>query len=70
MGNGFLDALVGGMARILIGAGLAALYPALERTVLHKADFGEVTLPRLVNLNPWVLVAPNRHGPGALVGRH
>jgi len=59
VGNGFLDALVGGLAGIVIGAGLfASLYPVLQRTVLHKADFGDVTLPRLLNVNPWVLVVP------------
>jgi len=68
VGNGFLDALVGGMAGILIGAGLfAALYPALERTFLHKADFGEVTLPRLLNVNPWVLVVPIATGLALLL---
>jgi hypothetical protein len=67
-GNGSLDALVGGMAGILIGAGLfSSLYPGLERTVLHKADFGDTTLPRLLNVNPWVLVVPIATGLALLL---
>ncbi len=59
VGNGYLDALVGGMAGILVGAGLfAALYPALDRGFLHRAEFGNVTLPHLLKVNPWVLVVP------------
>lgn len=59
IGNGYLDALVGGLAGILIGAGLfAALYPRLNRGILSKGDFGDVTLPRLFKVNDWVVVIP------------
>ena len=59
IGNGYLDALVGGVAGILVGAGLfAALYPRLSRGILSKGDFGDMTLPRLFKVNDWVVVIP------------
>lgn len=59
IGNGFLDALVGGLAGILIGSGLfAAVYPKLRTGILAKGDFGDVTLPKLFKVNDWVVVIP------------
>jgi hypothetical protein len=59
IGNGYLDALVGGLIGIWIGSGLfAALYPRLNRIILDKGDFGAMTLPRLFNVNDWVVVIP------------
>jgi hypothetical protein len=59
IGNGFLDALVGGFPGILIGSGLfATLYPRLDRAILNRGDFGNVTLPQLLKVNPWVVVIP------------
>jgi uncharacterized protein len=59
IGNGALDALVGGLAGILIGSGLfAALYPRLSQGILTKGDFGDLTLPRLFKVNDWVIVIP------------
>lgn len=59
VGNGYLDALVGGLAGIIIGSGLfAALYPRLKTGILTKGDFGDLTLPRLFKVNDWVVVIP------------
>jgi hypothetical protein len=59
IGNGYLDALVGGLAGILVGAGLfAALYPRLSRGILSKGNFGDLTLPRLFKVNDWIVVVP------------
>lgn len=59
MSNGALDALVGGLAGILVGSGLfAALYPRLKQGILMKGDFGDLTLPRLFKVNDWVIVIP------------
>ncbi|HSO60709.1 MAG TPA: YeeE/YedE thiosulfate transporter family protein [Desulfobacterales bacterium] len=59
IGNGYLDALVGGLAGILIGTVLfAALYPRLKNGILKKGDFGNVTLPQLFKVNDWVVVVP------------
>ncbi|NLF38008.1 YeeE/YedE family protein [bacterium] len=65
-GHGALDA-VAGMAGIVIGAGLfAAAYPLLDRAVLHKGEFGDLTLPRLLHVNPWVVIVPVALGVLAL----
>jgi hypothetical protein len=47
------------MAGILVGAGLfAEAYPKLDRAILRKADFGEITFPQLFKVNPWIIVSP------------
>ena len=59
VGQGYLDALAGGVVGILIGAGIfAALFPRLSRGILLKGNFGDVTLPRLFKVNEWVVVVP------------
>lgn len=59
IGNGYLDATVGGLVGILLGAGLfAALYPRLSEGILKKGEFGDLTLPRLFRVNDWVVVVP------------
>lgn len=59
VGQGALDALFGGMAGILIGAGLfAEFFPKLDKAILKKGHFGEMTLPRLLKVNPWVIIVP------------
>jgi len=57
VGQGCLDALFGGVVGILLGAWVfAALYPRLE-PILTKVDFGELTLPELLKVNRWAVVA-------------
>ena len=47
VGQGSLDALFGGVAGMLIGAWLfLGLYPKLERGILNRGYFGELTLGR------------------------
>ena len=59
IGNGYLDALVGGLPGILIGAGLfAAVYPRLRTGILKKGHFGNVTLAQIFKVNGWVVVIP------------
>lgn len=59
VGQGKMDAAVGGVGGIIVGAGLYAhLYPYLARTILPKGDFGPLTLPELFKVNPWVVVIP------------
>jgi uncharacterized protein len=59
VGNGYLDALVGGVIGILIGAGLfASVYPKLKEGILRKGDFGPITLPQLLKVNDWIVVFP------------
>jgi hypothetical protein len=57
--HGALDALFGGIAGCTIGAGIfASLYPRLEKLVLKKGYFGELTLPQLLNVNAWIIIIP------------
>lgn len=57
-GHGALDALLGGIVGMLAGAAaFAALYPKVK-PILAKGDFGDATLPRLLNVNPWAVVVP------------
>jgi len=59
VGNGYLDALVGGLIGIIVGAGLyASFYPKVRNGILKKGDFGTVTLPELFKVNDWVVVTP------------
>ncbi|MFO7902059.1 MAG: YeeE/YedE thiosulfate transporter family protein [Pirellulaceae bacterium] len=59
VGNGYLDALFGGVTGMLVGAGLfAVVYPSLERRVLNKGTFGSATLPELLKVKPWGMVVP------------
>jgi uncharacterized protein len=59
IGQGYLDALFGGLLGVLIGSTLfATLYPTLRRTVLKKGDFGAVTLPEVLGVNAWLVVIP------------
>jgi hypothetical protein len=59
IGEGWLDALLGGAVGILIGSGLfAAFFPRLQRGILSKGDFGTITLPELLKVNAWVVVVP------------
>ena len=59
IGNGFFDALVGGVIGIWIGTGFfAAIYPKLRKGILKKGDYGDVTLPCLLKVNDWFIVIP------------
>ncbi|MFW6169844.1 MAG: YeeE/YedE thiosulfate transporter family protein [Planctomycetota bacterium] len=59
VGNGYLDALFGGVTGMLLGAGLfAVIYPSLEKGVLKMGTFSSLTLPELFKVNPWAVVVP------------
>lgn len=59
VGNGYLDALIGGILGILIGAGLlASIYPKIKNGILKKGNFGTITLPELLKVNAWVVIIP------------
>ncbi|MEE4176047.1 MAG: YeeE/YedE thiosulfate transporter family protein [Bacteroides sp.] len=59
IGNGYLDALVGGLAGIWIGAGLfAAIYHKVRDGILKKGHFGDITFPGLFKVNDWAVVIP------------
>ncbi len=59
VGEGWLDALVGGVVGMVLGAGIfAALYPRLSEGILQKGNFGPLTFPQLFRVNRWVVVIP------------
>jgi hypothetical protein len=59
IGNGYLDAAVGGLAGILLGSGLLAVaYPKLKDGILQKGYFGTLTLPGLFRVSDWVIIPP------------
>jgi len=59
IGNGYLDALIGGTIGIVIGAGLfASVFPKLNTGILRRGDFGTLTLPQLFKVNDWIVVLP------------
>ena len=59
IGNGYLDAIVGGLAGILAGTWIfAVMYPKLKDGILKKGDFGDITFPHLFKVNDWVVVVP------------
>lgn len=60
VGHGALDALVGGVIGITVGAGLyAAVYPWIKEHILPVGYFGDKTLIDLLNVgNPWLVIVP------------
>ena len=57
--QGSLDALFGGIIGGAIGAGIfASLYPRLDKSILKKGYFGELTLPQLLKVNEWTIIIP------------
>jgi hypothetical protein len=59
IGNGYLDAITGGLAGIVLGTWIfAIMYPKLKDGILKKGDFGDITIPRLFKVNDWVVVVP------------
>lgn len=68
VGQGSLDALFGGVVGMIIGAGLfSEFYPKLEKVILSKGDFGELTWPQLLKVSPWIIIVPLSIGIIALL---
>ena len=59
VGNGYLDAITGGLAGIVIGTWIfAIMYPSLKEGILKKGFFGDITFPSLLKVKEWVVVVP------------
>ena len=57
LGQGSLDALLGGVLGMLAGTGIyAALYDFLEKRILHVGEFGKLTLPQLLKTGTWPVI--------------
>jgi hypothetical protein len=42
-------------------------YPLVKRTVLTWGDFGKITLPQILGVNHWIIIAVFVIGGGALL---
>jgi len=59
IGNGYLDATIGGLVGILLGSWLfAVVYPRARDGILKRGQFGDLTLPRLFKVNDWAVIVP------------
>lgn len=57
VGQGALDALLGGVVGMLLGTGIySVLYDHLEKKILHLGEFGKITLPQLLDARPWPVI--------------
>ena len=57
LGEGRWDA-IWGIAGMLLGAALyAESYPLIKQTVLTWGDFGKITIPQLLGINHWPVIA-------------
>ena len=57
VGTGALDALIGGMVGLVIGAGFfAEAYPLLRNGILSWGKLPVVTVPEFLNLNLWIVI--------------
>lgn len=58
VGQGSLDALVGGVIGMLAGAAVyARIFPWLDTHLLGVGDFGRVTIHRLLGVSPWRVIS-------------
>lgn len=56
LGEGRWDA-VWAILGMLAGAAIfAEIYPALKTSVLTWGDFGKITLPQVLGVNPWIII--------------
>ena len=54
-----MDGLLRGVLGILLGAGVySEAYPFIKDTLLRVGDFGKLTLPGLLGVNPSVVIVP------------
>ncbi|HEY7553339.1 MAG TPA: hypothetical protein VIH18_00910 [Candidatus Binatia bacterium] len=48
-----------GVLGILIGAGLfSEVYPFIQNNLLKLGDYGKLTLPTALDVNPWIVIVP------------
>ena len=53
-----MDGLFRGILGILLGAGLySEVYPLIQGNLLKLGAYGKLTLPALVGVNHWMLIA-------------
>lgn len=54
-----MDGLFRGVLGILIGAGLySEVYPFIQNNLLKVGDYGKLTIPALLGIDPWLVIVP------------
>jgi hypothetical protein len=57
IGEGRMDAFWGGVLGMFVGAGIyAEAYNFLKESVLKWGDLGKLTIPRILNVNHWMVI--------------
>ena len=58
IGEGRFDAFWGGVLGMLVGAGIfAEAFTFLKDNLLRWGDFGKLTLPKVIGINHWIVIA-------------
>ena len=57
LGEGRTDALWGILGAVAGAALYAEMYPYLQDTLLKMHDYGKITLPQLLGVNHWIVIA-------------
>lgn len=58
VGQGSMDALLGGVVGIIAGAGIfASMYPRMQG-FLNRGSFVKLTLPEQFGVNEWIIIIP------------
>jgi uncharacterized protein len=57
LGEGRWDALWGILGMLVGAAVFAEVYPLLKATVLTWGDYGKITIPQLLGINHWIVIA-------------
>ena len=57
LGEGRYDALWGIMGMLTGAALFAELFPVMKKTVLTWGNFGKITLPQVLGVNHWIVIA-------------
>jgi len=56
-GEGRFDAFWGGVLGMIVGAGVfAEVYPLIKDNLLKLGDFGELTIPKVIGVNHWIVI--------------
>lgn len=54
-----MDGLLRGVLGILIGAALySEVYPLIENNLLKLGDYGKLTIPAALGVDPWLVIVP------------
>jgi hypothetical protein len=57
VGQGSLDALLGGVFGMLLGTAIySMIYDYLDKWILHVGEFGTITLPQLIGAEQWPVI--------------